>query len=114
MNFDIPAALIGTPDRLSALLLNLEDADIDAEIQEAIEDTGLFEGLTGAELAKQRYLYRFRLFSEDLLDIISDEDGTTEARRARRTARTSNRTFGTGRGTEARARAWALFGGLPD
>lgn len=86
MPLDIPAALAAMPDRLTALLFNEEDTMIDAEMQEAIDSTGLFAGLTGAELAKQSYYYRIGMLADEIHRLVAIADGSKAEREARITA----------------------------
>ena len=60
MNFDPTERFAAQPARLSALLLNRADAHIDARLQEAIEEEGLFGGLSGLVRTQSRPLMGLR------------------------------------------------------
>ena len=77
--YDIPAALAAMPDRLTALLFNEADAEIDAELAEAEDETGLFDDLSGTKLAERRYFHRLRMLAETLHELLDEADGTTAA-----------------------------------
>ncbi|WP_298289520.1 hypothetical protein [Novosphingobium sp.] len=84
MNFELVERLAAQPARLTALLANFADAEIDATVREAVEETDVFAGLGSDELPMQTNLFRVRLFAEQLLDLVDEADGTTAAFQKRR------------------------------
>lgn len=85
MNIATHAALVAMPSRLSAILHGLPDPDIDAEVAEAIRETGLYDDLTGTAKRTALYYYRVEMLAEELASMAdnlkNEVDGTAEARR---------------------------------
>ena len=96
MNIATPAALAAMPARLSAILHGLPDPDIDAEVAEAMLDTGLYDDLTGTAKRTALHYYRVEMLAEELASIAdrlkSEADGTAEARRRREAMSPEQRT----------------------
>lgn len=75
MKYDVSPELAAVPARLAALISGEPDPEIDAMMDEAEHEDGIWDGVPPAIRDEQRYFYRIETLANAILRLVDRDSG---------------------------------------